>query len=157
MSTNRRDFVKAGAAAAAAAVVGPRLLTAQPPRIIATPTEIFADDLALEALNAAKAAGAQYADARIGNYRRQTLNTRERQITGVTDSESYGIGVRTLVDGAWGFASTATMTKEAVARCARDAVRLSRAAKSTMRRPVELAPVAPAKGTWITPILKDPI
>jgi len=158
MSPNRRDFVKAGAAAAAAAVVGPRLLQAsEPRRFLATPTEIFADDLALEALNAAKAAGAQYADARIGNYRRQTLNTREHQITGVTDSESYGIGVRTLVDGAWGFASTATMTKDAVARCAREAVRLSRAAKSTMRRPVELAPVAPAKGTWITPVVKDPI
>jgi len=148
--------VKAGAAAAAAAMVGPRLLHASDPRrFLATPTEIFADDLALEALNAAKAAGAQYADARVGNYRRQTLNTREHQITGVTDSESYGIGVRTLVDSAWGFASTATMTKDAVARCAREAVRLSRAAKSTMRRPVELAPVAPAKGTWITPIGHD--
>ena len=158
MSTNRRDFVKAGAVAAAAAVVGPRVLSAvQPRRIIATPTEIFADDLALEALNAARDAGAQYADARVGSYRRQTLNTRERQITGVSDSESYGIGVRTLVDGAWGFAATATMTKEAVVRCARDAVRLSRAAKSTMRRPVVLAPVAPAKGTWITPVVKDPI
>jgi len=87
-------------------MVGPRLLHASDPRrFLATPTEIFADDLALEALNAAKAAGAQYADARVGNYRRQTLNTREHQITGVTDSESYGIGVRTLVDGAWERAS----------------------------------------------------
>src|SRR5947209_5798977 len=157
MSTTRRDFLKAGAAAAAAAAVGPRVLSAGSPRILATPASIFADDLALEALNAARDAGAQYADARIGNYRRQTLNTREHQITGVTDAESYGIGVRTLVDGAWGFASTATMTKDAVARCARDAVRLSRAAKSTMRRPVELAPVAAVKGTWMTPIVKDPI
>src|SRR5690348_16900791 len=121
MSPTRRDFVKSGAAAAAAAVVGPRILSASP-AIITTPTSFFADDLALEAISAAKDAGAQYADARIGSYRRQTLNTRERQITGVTDSESYGIGIRTLVDGAWGFASTATMTKEAVVRCARDAV-----------------------------------
>src|SRR4029077_919568 len=156
MTTNRRDFVKAGAMAAAATALAPKLLIARP-RILATPTELFADDLALEALNAAKAAGAQYADARIGNYRRQTLNTREHQITGVTDSESYGIGVRTLVDGAWGFAATATMTKDAVVRCAREAVRLSRASKSTVRRAVELAPVSPVKGTWITPIVKDPI
>ena len=158
MPTNRRDFVKTGTAAAAGALILPREL-AMPaaPRILATPTELFADDLALEALNAARDAGAQYADARVGRYRRQTLNTRERQITGVSDMESYGIGVRTLVDGAWGFASTATMTKEAVVKCARTAVRLSRAAKSTQRKPVELAPVAPVKGTWMTPVVRDPI
>ena len=44
--------MKAGAAAAAAVVVGPRVLAAATPRIIATPSEIFAEDLALEALNA---------------------------------------------------------------------------------------------------------
>jgi TldD protein len=157
MTTNRRDFVKAGAAAAAALAL-PRLVGAAPsPRYLVASTEIFADDLAMEALNAARDAGAQYADVRIGRYRRQALNTREHQITGVSDAESYGIGVRTLVDGAWGFAATATMTKDAVARCARESARLSRAAKSIMRRPVELAPVAPAKGTWITPVIKDPI
>ena len=158
MSTNRRDFVRAGAAAAAGSLLLPRALGAtHPPRMLATPTEIFEGELALEALNAARDAGAQYADARVGRYRRQALNTRERQITGVSDNESYGIGVRTLVDGSWGFASTATMTKEAVVACARTAVRLARAARSTQRRAVELAPVAPVKGTWITPIVKDPI
>ncbi|HXD22576.1 MAG TPA: DNA gyrase modulator, partial [Gemmatimonadaceae bacterium] len=157
MSPTRRDFVKASAVAAAATVAGPQLLTAAPPRVIARSTEIYADDLIMEALSAAKDAGAQYADARIGRYRRQSLNTREHQITGVSDAESYGIGVRTLVDGSWGFAATANMTKDSVVKCARTAVRLSRAAKSTQRRPVELAPVSPVKGTWTTPILKDPI
>ena len=158
MTPNRRDFVKAGAVAAAATIVGPQLLVgAAPRRVIARSTEFYADDLILEALSAAKDAGAQYADARVGRYRRQSLNTREHQITGVADAESYGIGVRTLVDGSWGFSATANMTKDAVVRCARDAVRLSRAAKSTQRRPVELAPTAPVKGTWITPVVSDPI
>src|SRR5471032_1886615 len=157
MSPNRRDFVKASAVAAAATIAVPQLLKAAPPRVIARSTEMYAEDLIAEALSAAKDAGAQYADARVGRYRRQALNTREHQITGVSDAESYGIGIRTLVDGAWGFAATATMTKDAVVRCARTAARFSRAAKSTMRRPVELAPVAPVKGTWITPIVRDPI
>jgi TldD protein len=157
MAPNRRDFVKASAVAAVATIAGPQLLKAAPPRVIARSTEIYTDDLVLEALSAARDAGAQYADARIGRYRRQSLNTREHQITGVSDAESYGIGVRTLVDGSWGFAATANMTKDAVVRCARTAVRLSRAAKSTQRRPVELAPVTPVKGTWITPVVKDPI
>ena len=38
----------------------------------------------MDALNAAKDAGASYADVRIGRYRRQSINTRERQITGVS-------------------------------------------------------------------------
>jgi TldD protein len=158
MATNRRDFVKAGAAVAAATLAGPRILTAAPPRIIpSAPGDAASEELALEAINAARDAGAQYADARIGRYRRQSLNTRERQITGVSDGETYGIGVRTLVDGAWGFAATAIVTKEAVVQCARNAVALSRAAKKAQRRPVELAPVAAVKGTWMTPIVRDPI
>ena len=82
MSPSRRDFVKAGAVAAAATIAVPKILTASPPRIIISRGEAIAEDLALEALNAAKDAGAQYADARIGRYRRQSLNTREHQITG---------------------------------------------------------------------------
>ncbi|HEV8410685.1 MAG TPA: TldD/PmbA family protein [Gemmatimonadaceae bacterium] len=157
MSPNRRDFVKAGAVAAAATIAVPQLLKADPPRVILRSTEMYADDLIMEALSAAKDAGAQYADARIGRYRRQSLNTREHQITGVSDAESYGIGIRTLVDGSWGFAATANMSKDSVVKTARNAVRLSRAAKSTQRRPVELALTPPVKGTWITPIKRDPI
>ena len=75
-------------------------------------------EIANEALNAARKAGASYADARIGRYRRQSIATRERQVTGVSDSESYGLGVRTLVDGSWGFAATSTMTRAGAQRAA---------------------------------------
>src|ERR1035437_2924979 len=141
MAPNRRDFVKASAVAAVATIAGPQLLKAAPPRVIARSTEIYADDLVLEALSAARDAGAQYADARIGRYRRQSLNTREHQITGVSDAESHGIGVRTLIDGSGGSSRPANIWKAAAFRGARARVRLSRAAKSTQRRPVELAPV----------------
>ena len=42
-------------------------------------------EIANEALDAARRAGASYADARIGRYRRQVISTRERQVAGVTD------------------------------------------------------------------------
>src|SRR5215212_1266956 len=156
MSTTRRDFLKTGAAAAAATVAVPHLLRATP-FISAQPTEAFAIELAAEALSAARDAGAQYADVRIGRYRRQSINTRERQITGVADSESYGLGIRTLVGGAWGFAATSNMTKDGVVKAAREAARIARAAKSVQRRPVELAPTPVVKGTWMTPVTRDPI
>ena len=157
MPTNRRDFVKASAALAA--ITGARAAFGQPATgyLPNPPSDSAVDDLALEALNAAQAAGASYADARIGRYRRQSVATRERQVTGVNDSESYGIGIRALVQGSWGFASTSTMTKAGIAKAAQEAVRLAKAARTAQRRPVVLAPVAAVKGTWRTPITRDPI
>ena len=162
MSTTRRDFLKSSAVAAAATIVGPRLLTASDrlehgPLLVAPGADRYALDLAAEALNAAKDAGASFADVRIGRYRRQSVNTRERRITGVADSESYGIGVRTLVNGSWGFAATSNMTKDGVVKAAREAARIARAARTVQKRPVELAPTPVVKGTWMTPVTRDPI
>jgi len=152
--TTRRDFLKAAAAVTAVAGLGsPATAFALRP----TDSDTFVDDLALEALNAARSAGASYADARIGRYRSQFVATRERQVTGVNDSESYGVGVRALVDGSWGFAATREMTRDAVQQAAREAVRLARAARTVQRRRVELSPVAAVEGTWRTPITRDPI
>jgi TldD protein len=107
--TNRRDFLKAAAAVTAAAGLGTRAQagTLRPP----PSSDTFIDDLALEGLNAAKAAGASYADTRIGRYRSQFVGTRERQVTGVSDSESYGVGVRGLVGGSGGFAAPSELTR----------------------------------------------
>ena len=163
MSTTRRDFLRTSAGAAAATLVAPHLLHAAAPLHALTPYlsapsgETYVLDLAAEALNAAKDAGASYADVRVGRYRRQSVNTRERRITGVADSESYGIGVRTLVNGSWGFAATNNMTTEGVVKAAREAARISRAARTVQKRPVELAAAPVVNGTWMTPVTRDPI
>jgi TldD protein len=162
MTQSRREFLRTGAAAAAATLAAPSLLSGQSaiivPKLVEAPaTDAFAVELATEALNAARDAGATYADVRIGRYRRQSINTRERQIAGVSDAESYGIGVRTLVGGSWGFAATSNMTKDGVVKTAREAARLSRAAKSAQKRPIELAPTPVVKGTWMTPTTRDPL
>ncbi|HET9453299.1 MAG TPA: DNA gyrase modulator, partial [Gemmatimonadaceae bacterium] len=153
---DRRDFLKAAGTAAAAVAILPANASALSRRLQlgAAPDP---ETLALAAIDAARAAGAQYADARVGRYRRQSVNTRERQVTNVSDSESFGIGIRALVNGAWGFAATNELTVDAVARTAAEAVRTARAAKRAQRRPVELAPVAPVKGTWRTPVKLDPM
>jgi TldD protein len=158
MSPTRRDFLKTTAATAASLAVSGGLDVGAAAQTLAAPSaDPFAIELANEALTAAKGAGASYADVRIGRYRRQTIGTRERQITGVTDSESYGLGVRTLLDGCWGFAATSTMTRASAQRAALDALVMSRAARAVRARRVELAPVAPARGTWITPVTHDPL
>lgn len=164
MSPTRRDFLKAaGTAALVAGCSRPSQTAAAPAVTPAAPagdpsgTDASVKELLMEALQAARDAGASYADARIGRYRRQQINTRERQVTNVSDTESYGVGVRTLVDGCWGFAATSELTRDAVRLTAREAARISRAAKGARRRPVELAPVDPVVGNWKTPITIDPI
>jgi TldD protein len=158
MSPTRRDFIRTTAATAATvAAYGPLGLepfaqSAAPPAADAAALEI-----AGEALDAARRAGASYADARVGRYRRQSIATRERQVTGVSDTESYGLGVRTLVDGSWGFAATSTMTRAGAQRAAADASAMSRAARIVRRHRVELAPVTPVTGAWMTPVRRDPI
>ena len=157
MSTGRRDFIKTTAATAALLSAQPGLVVDPAAQATAPGADPAAIDLANAALNSARSAGASYADVRIGRYRRQQIATREHQIAGVNDTESYGLGVRTLVDGSWGFAATSRMTRSGAQQAALAAVEMSKAARAVRRRRVELAPTRPVTGTWMTPVRKDPI
>jgi TldD protein len=114
-------------------------------------------ELAGIALDAAKSAGADYADVRFVRNRTQNVSTREQRVSGIADNETYGFGVRTLVGGAWGFSASRELTREEVARIAKQSVEQARANRSALVRPVVLAP-APvvANGTWKSPIEIDP-
>ena len=111
----------------------------------------------MEALNAAKLAGAGYADARIQRSRNNVVATRERQITNVVDTDTMGIGVRALVDGTWGFAATRDLSRDGVARAAREATAIAKANRVARDRAVELAPAPAApNGTWQADFKVDP-
>ena len=99
---NRREFVARGAAAAAGLSLLPRGV-AHAARL--PPSDPEYRELAMRALDAARTAGATYADVRINRNRSQAVSTRERRITGFQDAETFGFGVRVLAGGAWGFAA----------------------------------------------------
>src|SRR5215208_2478701 len=147
--TSRRDFLRqtgsAAAMAAAGAVLLPELagaLTAAPlyPRGVSSFEELPIKELLMEALNAAKGAGASFSDARIGRYRQNFVGTREKQIVQVGDTDSIGIGIRALVNGAWGFAASQTLTRDGVAAAAREAAAIAKANRIAGGAPVVLAP-----------------
>lgn len=96
-------------------------------------------ELADAALNAAKSKGATYADIRIGRYLNQFVATREKRVQGVVNTESYGIGVRVIANGCWGFAATNNITREAVAKAAEQAVAVAKANAKIQGEPVQLA------------------
>jgi TldD protein len=112
--------------------------------------------LADAGLNAAKSAGASYADVRIGRYLNQFVITRENRVQNVANTESYGVGIRVIADGCWGFAATNDVTKEGLAKVAKRAVAVAKANAKLGSAPVQLAP---QKGygevSWKTPIEKS--
>ena len=114
------------------------------------------DNILERALAAATAAGASYADARIVRHRNETLYTREDHVVGVQYDESYGIGVRILAGGAWGFAATSHVEPVAAADIARRAVAMGKANAAASGRPVVLAPTPAVQGSYATALERDP-
>ena len=68
-------------------------------------------DLAQRALDTAVKKGASYVEARIEDVRQRYLSTKNGQPAQVRDSQSYGLGVRVIAKGAWGFAATDVLTQ----------------------------------------------
>jgi len=160
MPLNRREFLQGTAAAAALSTLGAREASAllAPRAHAAFPTAPGdASELAKRAVDAAKAAGASYADCRVSRNQTQNVSTRDRRVQGVVDNETSGFGVRVLVDGAWGFAASRDVSADEVARVAKVAVAQARANRASLIRPVTLAEKAPTPGgTWKSPIKVDP-
>jgi TldD protein len=155
----RRDFLLRGAATTAAMSAGqlvlPRMIAAAAPRQPLDP--VLNRELAMRALDAARAAGASYADVRITRNRTQQMGTREQQITFFNDQDTFGFGVRVIANGSWGFAASRELNAEEVARVAQQAVTQAQANATARERPLELAPVeAVPEGRWRTPIEIDP-
>ncbi len=152
----RRDFLKATSAGMACMLL-PLQGHAVPAETLLSSLDIsFKKGLADTALQAAREAGASYCDVRIGRYLRQFVATREDKVTGVVNTESTGIGVRVIAGGAWGFAATSSLTRDAVANAARQATALAKANAGIRSEPVRLAPVKGVGETsWKAPIRKN--
>jgi len=162
MAHSRRDFLKA-ASAAALSLAGRGLPfggLAALPGIDAYPRagEKDLEELAARALEAARAAGATYADVRFTLRRVEEITVPSLgSYHHLRDEELAGVGVRALVDGAWGFASSALWAPDEMARLAREAVAQARTNARAGARRIELdAPPPPARAEWKTPIERDP-
>src|ERR1700723_3509289 len=83
--------------------------------------------LADAALNAARSVGATYADVRIGRYLNQFVITRENRVQAIANTESFGVGIRVIANGSWGFAATNDVTPDGIAKTAAKAVAVAKA------------------------------
>ena len=113
-------------------------------------------DVADQAVEAARRAGADYADARVVHEDAESITVRNQEMEGIDRSSSDGIGIRVLRNGYWGFAATARLDEAEIARTADLAVSIANAAARLPMAPVQLAPVEPATGVWHSPMQQDP-
>lgn len=112
--------------------------------------------LADVALNTAKSSGASYADIRIGRYLNQFVITREDKVQNIVNTESFGVGIRVITNGTWGFASTSEVTDEGIAKATKQAVVIAKANAKVQKEPVNLVPVAAyGEVSYKTPIAKN--
>src|SRR6202451_4045383 len=108
------------------------------------------------AIETAKRRGATYSDARVMDIRHRDISTKNGEVGTLSESESLGLGIRVVANGAWGFASTDRLTKEGVQFCAAEAVAIARASALAKIENVALARGGPHGDTWQNPYLKDP-
>ena len=114
------------------------------------------NDLAQVAIDTARRLGAEYADIRIAEYKRQLLNTEDERVNNITDNENIGFGVRVLAKGAWGFAGSSEINREEIQRITKLAINIANASATTLRKPVCLTPEPAHQETFTTPYQIDP-
>ncbi len=113
-------------------------------------------DAATAAVEAAIAAGARYADARVVSSRHEVMTARDGRVEDLGGSDSVGIGVRALVGSSWGFHGVPDLTP-ARARAAGTRAAETAAASATVPGPAgDLVPVQAQVASWSNAVDVDP-
>jgi len=113
-------------------------------------------EIASWALNTAKSRGASFCDLRIVDERNRSLATKNGKVGHASASESLGIGIRVIAEGAWGFAATDDLSRESVERTAAQAVAIARSSATVKQYDVALAAEKAAVADWTSPCAIDP-
>jgi len=113
-------------------------------------------DYCEHSLGTARFRGATYADVRVMHHRQRDLTTKSGRVGTLGQSESIGLGIRVVANGAWGFASTDQLTRDGVAACAAQAVAIAKASALAKKDDVQLAPEGAYVDGWLGPCRKDP-
>lgn len=114
------------------------------------------DTLSAHALETARMNGAQYADIRVVHSKEENFSVKNSIVESLRANETLGFGVRVLVDGAWGFASSREMTAAEVDKVTDLAVKIAKASGLARGENVRLGEPVLSKGTYTTLVQTDP-
>ena len=108
------------------------------------------------ALEKASDAKATYADFRVVETESEQLSYADGAPDDASRSLDKGFGVRVIVDGAWGFYSSADINESEIIRGTQKAIEIAKASALLRKIPIQLAPNPKAKDTYATIIKSDP-
>jgi len=115
-------------------------------------------DAATAAVEAALAAGARYADARVMHRRYESMHARNGEIEELSQHEDAGIGVRALVDSGWGFFAVPDLSDAAARRAGERAAEVAAASATVPPLTVtQLLAGTPTVASWASECLEDPL
>ena len=100
--------------------------------------------------------GISYGDVRLTSIRHQQVFSRNGRFRGIHESYKIGIGIRILVNGAWGFAGTTEITESGLNRALREARATAEAQGIMKQYGIELSKEPVHRAKWQTPIKQDP-
>lgn len=113
-------------------------------------------ELAERALNSAQLQGATYADVRIVRRKTQSIVLKNGHVEGLAQDEDQGLGVRVVVNGAWGFASSSLLTPEEATRVAGLAAEIARASSLVKAAALDLGAPEVHVARYETQVQVDP-
>lgn len=106
------------------------------------------EDKARLAVEQALRSGADYAEARVQHNVGHTLTLKNGTAEPVTSTRKLGIGIRIIVDGSMGFASTNSLESSQIRASAETAVKTAKAAARLISTPTKLAPEKSWEDKW---------
>jgi len=108
------------------------------------------------ALNTAKLNGASYCDIRIIETTREWLKVKNGLVDNYSLSNDIGFGVRVIVNGAWGFASSSNLNYEEIDKITKYACQIAKASSLVRNKYIELAYEPPYQDVWQSFVMIDP-
>ncbi len=114
------------------------------------------DKLAINAVEKARSLGASYADCRYVEIEDESLSFSDGSPESVNKSSDRGVGIRALVNGAWGFFGTSIITENEISGAAKKAIEIGKASARLNDKPVELADTGSYKDNYISNFKTDP-
>jgi TldD protein len=118
--------------------------------------EVELKELMMRALDLVRSRGAQYADVRVVNNRTESISVKDGIVEELSSSETEGVGVRVLVNGAWGFASSRQLNRDEIDHITAQAIDIAHASDIVSGEKVDLGPKVISLGRYETPVKIDP-
>jgi len=108
------------------------------------------------ALDTAQALKSSYADIRIVRIDKEEITVKNGKVEAISSNQSQGFGIRVIVSGAWGFASSSKLDKEEVKATTALAVKIAQASAQLKKKDVLLTPVEKIVDSYKTRVEIDP-